>query len=147
MICTRDFFLNSTLVLSIDLGSAICWTEIFDTLLFSEAASTELFVASITLDKLSMDVATDFVYSDSSTDGELSWRDTESYEDSRNFSYFLIFPRGTPLLFTFPLSPERYAGYCWTWFGYHFFPWSRKVSFRSRGIYGPPWRQLWIWNI
>lgn len=79
-------------MLLIALASAIGLTEIFDALLSSVLLVSELFAASITLDKFSADVATDFVYSDPSMD-ELSLQNELSREDSRVFLYFRIFPR------------------------------------------------------
>lgn len=92
MTWTRDFFLSNALVLLIALASAIGLTEIFDALLSSVLLVSELFAASITLDKFSTDVATDFVYSVPSMD-ELSLQNELSREDSRVFLYFRIFPR------------------------------------------------------
>lgn len=93
MTWTRDFFLSNALVLLIALASAIGLTEIFDALLSSVLLVSELFAASITLDKFSTDVATDFVYPDPSMD-ELSLQNEGlSHEDSRVFLYFRIFPR------------------------------------------------------
>lgn len=91
MTWTRDFFLSNALVLLIALASAIGLTEIFDALLSSVLLVSELFATSITLDKFSTDVATDFVYSDPSD--ELSSQNELSHEDSRVFLYFRIFPR------------------------------------------------------
>lgn len=72
MTWTKDFFFSKALVLSIVFARAIGSTEAFETLLLPELLPTELLVASIILDKFSTDVATDFVYSESWMDGELS---------------------------------------------------------------------------